>query len=381
MLVPNEKEREGNKELELNPYALQPPPRKQKNASTTTPAIAKNGRLYLAEEIRMLNRREENGNFRQFQHFSRASLIYSPDRPTGTIPKTSTVLGPQARSRITDRDRLQNIPNLRGLQPGGEAFADIFTDEESEPQRREKRYVPESIPRCRPTLENHFRSGDESESANVYSKRFPRNSKRKRERPDQRMSSSEDEDDYFSTEPPYIDSGKEQSRRRKTSHEVALENELRRTKELLKSERLRNSQERNSGSEGRNSKNNKEKRKRRVNIRVSSSEESSTEEDSPRPSYVRSRHSRRDTEPQSLEIVRRNINDYRLSFNGETKQAEEFLEALSDCYETCNVPFDLWLQSIRRVFKGKAREWFKNNVHYMMHYMSRRCYFGTIRGR
>ena len=45
---------------------------------------------------------------------------------------------------------------------------------------------------------------------------------------------------------------------------------------------------------------------------------------------------------------------------------EEFLEALSYCYETCNVPFNLWLQSIRRVFKGKVREWFKNNGHYMI---------------
>ena len=104
------------------------------------------------------------------------------------------------------------------------------------------------------------------------------------------------------------------------------------------------------------------------------------EENSPRPLYVRLRHSR-DTEPESFEIVRRNINDYRLSFNGEVKGAEKFLEALLDCYETSNVPFDIWFQSIRRVFKGKAREWFKNNVHYMMHYMSRRCYFGTIRGR
>ena len=114
-LGPNEKEREEDEDLEFNPYALQPPPRKQKNASTTTPAIAKNRRLYLAEEIRMLNGREENGNFRQFQHFSRAGLIYSPDRPTGTIPITSTVLGPQVKSRITDRDRLQSIPNLKGL--------------------------------------------------------------------------------------------------------------------------------------------------------------------------------------------------------------------------------------------------------------------------
>ena len=107
-----------------------------------------------------------------------------------------------------------------------------------------------------------------------------------------------------------------------------LENELRRTKELLKSERLRNFQERNRGSENRNSKNSKDKRKRRVSIRVSSSEKSSTEEVSPRPSYVRSRHRRRVAEPQSLEIFRRNINDYRLSFNGEANQVDEFLEAL-----------------------------------------------------
>ena len=161
--------------------------------------------------------------------------------------------------------------------------------------------------------------------------------------------------DYFSTEPEYIDSGKEQSRRRKTSHEVALENELRRTKKLLKNARLRNSQEFNSESESRNSKNSREKRKRLVNIRPSSIEESSTEEGSPRPSprlSVQSRRVRRDTEPPSLETVRRNINDYRLSFNGEAKEAEEFLEPLSDCYETCYVPFDLWLQSIRQVFKG-----------------------------
>ena len=42
-------------ELEHNPYALQPPPRRQKNASAIIPSIAKNGRLFSAEEIRMLN--------------------------------------------------------------------------------------------------------------------------------------------------------------------------------------------------------------------------------------------------------------------------------------------------------------------------------------
>ena len=56
---------------------------------------------------------------------------------------------------------------------------------------------------------------------------------------------------------------------------------------------------------------------------------------------------------QCLENIRSNINDYRLSFDGSVKRAEEFLEQLADCYESCNAPDDLWLQSIRRVLEGR----------------------------
>ena len=72
----------------------------------------------------MLNRREAEGKIRQFQRFSRADLIYnSPSRPTGTI-------------RTVNRDRLQNIPNLRLLQPRRDAFEDVLTDQGSELKRR-----------------------------------------------------------------------------------------------------------------------------------------------------------------------------------------------------------------------------------------------------
>ena len=111
------------------------------------------------------------------------SDLQQPRQASGTRPKTSTVLGPQA-SRITDQDRLQNILNLKEFQPREKAFADIFTDEKSEPQRRETHQVLD---------QRKFSSGDE---------------------------------DYFSTKPPYIDSRKEQSRRRKISHEVALKKGL-----------------------------------------------------------------------------------------------------------------------------------------------------------
>ena len=132
---------------------------------------------------------------------------------------------------------------------------------------------------------------------------------------------------------------------------------------MLKNLKLKNSQDRNSGSDIK--KNNKEMGRRRVNIEESSNGKSSTEDDSRKPSYTQKRRRRRESAPQSLEIVRRIINYYRLSFSGETKQAEEFLEALLNYYKTSNVSFELWLQLIRRVFKGKAREWFKNNIHYM----------------
>ena len=116
LVVNDEQRRVNNGTLEPNPFALRPPPRRPKNGQNTP---TRNGRLYLAEEIHMLNQREAHGDFRHFQRFSRAGLFYS--RPTGTITKTSTAIDPRPISRTVNRERLQNIPNLGFLQPGGNA--------------------------------------------------------------------------------------------------------------------------------------------------------------------------------------------------------------------------------------------------------------------
>ena len=60
--------------------------------------------------------------------------------------------------------------------------------------------------------------------------------------------------------------------------------------------------------------------------------------------------------------IGKNINDWKLSFQGKEKDnAEDFLAKLDACYKFSKAPDDIWLEAIARVFENKAGRWFRTN--------------------
>ena len=364
--------------------------------------IQGNARLFVSKEVHMLHGNE--GHMREFRHLAQASNVVfeAPPRHQDLLqPRTSTVIRQAHLSRVNHCDGIRDFSEQR--EPEGEIETAVKNAENlgAIPRRRLNSQTPrKSMGNCRksPAKESPLaprstrsriikepsqqythtnRSDTEYESDNYripYSdyrklKRLgtePKKTEKKRgstvedreeNRPEPRkkrhIHSISSEDSYH---------GKNSSANR-SERELALEKELNECKKLLEKIRVRKSQSSDSErSERRGT------RPRTEKVRyVQSNEESSEDSDNDyrpvfdRPRYNRMRYRGRETDSQCIERIRKNINDYRLNFSGDKKNAEEFLEQLTDCYESCEAPADLWLQSIRRVFKGKAREWYKNN--------------------
>ena len=71
---------------------------------------------------------------------------------------------------------------------------------------------------------------------------------------------------------------------------------------------------------------------------------------------------RYDSENRNWEHISKNLNNWKLSFQGKEKNnAEDLLVKIDDCYLFTRVPDYLWLEGIARVFEGKAGIWFRNN--------------------
>ena len=361
--------------------------------SPLRPQRHKNTRLFLSKEVRMLHRHEDEIGTREYRHIAHSSnvLYGSPDLGEGNRTvhfKTSTAMRPERKLQSVDNPK-QGVPrtlfkhistegqNMRETpQPKASCtnnWNDLSTANLGSSDRDRVRYShrdtsseseleQDSILLGKP---KDLRHGRTSRKEAPRDRRYEKDHNPCRHG---RASCSESEGSYTGKKrTPSFELGKNRSK-----IEIQLQKDLEKCRKLIKKYNLSdlsaysdsddNSRQKSRKIDvpRRNSKAPHEHRSKRHD-RIESSDESSETEVEP---YRRAPIERttRVNEDRLLKQIRENLNDYRLVFGGDKKEnAEEFLERLDECRELTRASDELWMSSISRIFKGKARVWYKTN--------------------